>query len=176
MGNSSGACSPSETSCAQKDKFLVSNLIQLDSLQFDYTFYRTAVTCSVVYRDTISLQTSLLDSTLISSETTLISTEIDTLLSSFANDFRLSNFLKVFPLPTDEYITIEIYEPCYNYFGDKLLHLELYDINARLIYETTAETKQLPLKIDMGIYANGMYCLRASVDDDNCILKVIKEK
>lgn len=168
--------SSSGCSIIQKDVFAINRRVIIDSLRFDSLFMRNSVTCSITYYDTVFKQIAVSDSKLLSVDTTFFSTSIDTLLSASNNDFKVCNLLKVYPLPTEKNITLELSDPCFNYYGEKSLWVEIYDVNARLIFSNTFDTKQLPLKIDLSNYANSIYCLRASVDKDFCIKKVIKEK
>ncbi|MBL0049722.1 MAG: T9SS type A sorting domain-containing protein [Bacteroidetes bacterium] len=168
--------SSSGCSVVENDIFLVTKLITLDSLQLDSTFLRSSVTCSFTRSDTVIKRIKVLDSKLISIDTVLFSSSRDTLLSSSVEEFNFCHLLNLYPLPTVDFITIEISDPCFNYYSDKLMLLELYDVNARLIFSNTINTKQMPIKIDMSRYANGLYCLRTTVEKNFCIKKLIKEK
>lgn len=160
----------------QKNTYLVKREIILDSLEIDTTFIRSARTCSIIKTDSILKNTVLLDSIAISSDTSLFATSVDSVLNSSSAEFKLCNLFRVYPVPSSKLITMEMADPCFNYYETRELKIELFASNARLIFANTITSKQFPFAVDLSNYANSIYCLKVSTDGDFCIKKVIKEK
>jgi hypothetical protein len=168
--------SNSDCALTETKNYVINTHFLVDSIKIDSSIVRTAINCSTFYSDTIIKINRYCDSTLIASDTLLLSTKIDTSYLSQRENLNLNNLILVFPVPTDNYISISITNPCYSYYPNTAIQIELFDTRSRIIYRTTKNANEFPFSLEMKDYSNGIYCLRISNKKDACIKKLVKEK
>lgn len=161
-------------SIVKKEVYLIVHILVIDSLHYDSTFIRSAITCETLYRDSLFKQISLTDTSFNLIDTVLFSSSLDTLIS-FSNEQLLQqNVLTAFPVPSSGIVSIDFTSDCY--YTNRSLNLELYDITGRIIYTSIVNTTQLPYNLDLDKFPNCIFCLKVSIGNDVCIKKLIKQK
>lgn len=158
----------------QTDVFLKNDYYRIDTIQTDTFFVREGTNCSLITIDTIQKSLSKYNSTYIYSDTSHISTTIDTIISISLSDLGISTNIKIFPVPASEKVTISLVSPCLKYYGNYEVSLMLYDAKGNEINAQKAMTNDFPIEMNLANYANGMYFLKCSSENSFVVKKIVK--
>ena len=153
------------------DSFLVSKIFRLDSFQIDSVFIRSAVFCSRELRDTLVTSTYSFESDLISCDTTLFSSHIDSVIVSAGDSYNGSIMLNVYPNPTDGIINIELPVS----FLRKAADITLTDLAGRLLFHRRTVISGNRISIDLSTVPDGLINLSLTGDDFQISGKIIKK-
>lgn len=158
----------------QVDSFSVTQSYENNKLRIDSLYIKGGSICSYQFSDTIVISHFQTETILLSSDTSYLSTSIDTVFSDPITNFTLEKMTSLYPVPTNEIITLALTNPCYTFYRNTEALIEIYNDKGAHVFSGNVFTNDFPIKINLSNYSCGIYFLRCTSTDNSFTKKIIK--